>query len=809
MRTGGITLLILVSLVATPSYMSPFSMAPAAAQAQQWEPPIPAVPEDEAAQMGIDTPEAYEDAQMGVGAPEVYDDAQMGAGTPAMEDPVGVEGSPMGRQMPSDERIPGKIPSRRNGAEQEQRSQEKSGRSKETAKPKIDSDGLVSLDFNDVDIKIFIKAMSDFTGANFVVDEQVKGKVTIISPKKVKPSEAMRVFESTLGVYGYSLVESGEVIKVVPLVEAKQLGPFRSGKGKENDKVVTMLIPLKYSKGDMMINTLRPLLPVTSFITYHQETNTILIVDFAANVEKLRKIMEKLDVPGEEEKITVHRLIYAGAKEIAEKVSQLFSSDGQGMRGMINSRGGRPSPPVPRAPGAPGAPGMPRSMIEVANQPQPKIIPDDRLNAIILVASEPVTNRMIALIEQLDQPAPMGQGKINVYYLKNADAEELAKVLNNVVSESTSPNGAPVRRSAPPGVPPPGGMPGAAGSLSLQGEITVTPDKATNSLVITASREDYDTLKEVIERLDKRRRQVFVEALIMEITTDKQRQFGIEWRTTSNFNNPGLQGIGGTNFGNLNAMAENPLNAPQGLAIGVVDGIISFAGVDFLNIGALMHALQTESGINILSTPNILTTDNKKAEIVVAQNVPFVTGQSQNTGGTTLTTIERKNIGITLKITPQISESNVVKLDVYQEISSISPTQLEKAKDLITFTRSVETTVVVSDGQNVVIGGLIRDDLNDVESKVPLLGDIPLLGWLFKYKTKQKTKTNLLVFLTPHIIDNDRQMKDLVENKRGSLRMSGEEGDFSSAVTDESEPGKEKSGAGQSEKGASSGTLSQ
>ncbi|MDH5637245.1 MAG: type II secretion system secretin GspD [Nitrospinota bacterium] len=652
------------------------------------------------------------------------------------------------------------------------------------------SSRLVSLDFNDVDIKQFIEVMSKFTGRNFVVDEKVRGKVTIISPNQVLPSEAMKVFESTLAVYGYSLVESGEVIKVVPLMEAKQLGPFRSGVANVSDKVVTMLIPLTYSKGDMMINTLRPLLPVTSFITYHQDTNTILIVDFAANVEKLRNIIEKLDVPGQEEIITVRRLSFADAKEMASKISQLFMKGGAGGRSI---RGQPPRRPVPGVPGQPVSP-----MIQYTNQSEPQIISDERINAIIIVASKPATEKLMTLIDALDVPAPLGQGRINVYYLRNADAEDLAKVLTNVVSDSggkTPPGG---RRANAPGAPRiPQPVPGASGSLTLMGDISVTPDKATNSLVITASKEDFTTLKAVIEKLDKRRRQVFVEALIMEISTDRQRSFGIEWRTTSNFTEPGAQGIGGTNFGTINKVAEDPFSAPLGLTIGVVDGILSYGGKDFLNIGALMHVLQTETGINILSTPNILTTDNEKAEIVVAQNVPFVTSESQNTGGTTLTSIERKNIGITLKIKPQISESDVVKLEVYQEISSISPTQLEKARDLITFTRSVETTVVVSDGQNVVIGGLIRDDLNDVESKVPLLGDIPLLGWLFKYKSKQKQKTNLLVFLTPHIIHSDAQMQDIIERRKGNMELQDGTEEFEPAITTEGDEQDQKNATGE------------
>jgi len=365
----------------------------------------------------------------------------------------------------------------------------------------------------------------------------------------------------------------------------------------------------------------------------------------------------------------------------------------------------------------------------------------------------------MSLIEQLDVESPAGRGKINVYYLKNADAEDMAKVLNNITGSQEK----QTKNS--------GGRQAQA-AVQLRSSVTVTPNKATNSLVITASVEDYEIIKDVIKKLDTKRSQVFVEALIMEVTSDVTREFGIEWRTTSDFTEDGLKAIGGISSGSINTVAENPLNAASGLTIGVVDGIINFAGKEFLNLGALLHALQSETGINILSTPNIMTTDNEEAEIIVAQNVPFVTGQSQNTGGTTLTTIERKNIGLTLRLTPQISESDDVRLSVYQEISSISPAQLEKAKDLITFTRSVKTTVVVHDKQNIVIGGLIRDDLNDVETKVPLLGDIPLLGWLFKSDSKRKQKTNLLIFLRPHIIRNESDIAAITDRRQKKMDMT-------------------------------------
>lgn len=624
----------------------------------------------------------------------------------------------------------------------------------------------VNLDFNDVDIKLLVKFIAEITGKNFVVDEKVKGKVTIISPQMVTAGEALRTLESTLEVYGYSLIEAGRVTKVVPAVEAKAKGTFKPGLAEMGDRIITRLAPLSHIKADEIVNTLRPLVPAYGFIGAFNSTNTVIIVDYASNVEKLMAIISQMDTPTHEEIITVFQLKYAGARELAEKVEKIFKGRGGG-RG-VTTVAATPAAPAGAAPSPAGAPsGGAQDVLVIA---------DDRINALVVTANRAVTEQILSLIEKLDVRPPAGKGNINVRYLKNADAENVSKVLTNLTqAQSASQQQAAAK----------GGAPGQA--VKLQDKITITPDKATNSLVITASVEDFETLDQVIEKLDIRRKQVFVEALIMEVTTDKSKEFGIEWRTTSNFTESGVQGIGGTNFGNINTVAQNPLDSPQGLAVGVVDGVISFGGVDFLNLGALLHAMESEQGINVLSTPNIMTTDNEEAEIVVARNVPFQTSQSQTTGGNTISTFERKNIGITLRIKPQISESDDVRLAVYQEISSVLPVEDQIAKDIMTFNRSVKTTVLVRDAQNIVIGGLISDDLQDTETKVPLLGDIPVLGWLFKSVKKQKTKTNLLVFLTPHIISRAEDMDRITSSKNQKISVMPEVlDDFGGAVMDTS-----------------------
>jgi general secretion pathway protein D len=620
----------------------------------------------------------------------------------------------------------------------------------------------VNLDFNDVDIKLLVKFIAEITGKNFVVDDKVKGKVTIISPQMVTAGEALKTLESTLEVYGYSLIEAGRVTKVVPAMEAKLKGSFKPGLSDIGDRMITRLAPLSHIKADEIVNTIRPLVPSYSFIGVFPSTNTVIIVDYASNVEKLMAIISQMDTPTHEEVISLFQLKYAGAKEMAEKVEKIFKGRSAG-RGSVMGASMPPGAPPVAPPGA-----------QFGGLQDVLVIPDDRINAIVVTANKNVTAQILSLIEKLDVRPPTGKGNINVRYLKNGDAESMSKVLMNLTQGSQA-GGQPQA--------PRMGAPGQA--MKFQDKITITPDKATNSLVITASVEDFETLDQVIEKLDIRRKQVFVEALIMEVTTDKAKQFGIEWRTTSNFTQSGVQGIGGTNFGNINNVAQNPLNSPMGLAVGVVDGIISFGGKDFLNIGALLHAMESEQGINVLSTPNIMTTDNEEAEIVVARNVPFQTSQSQTTGGNMVSTFERKNIGITLKIKPQISESDDVRLAVYQEISSVLPVEEQLAKDIMTFTRSIKTTVLVRDAQNVVIGGLISDDLRDTETKVPGFGDLPIVGWLFKSMKKQKTKTNLLVFITPHIITRAEDMDKITSSKSKTISMTSEALDgFGGAVVD-------------------------
>src|SRR5208283_5219584 len=365
-----------------------------------------------------------------------------------------------------------------------------------------------------------------------------------------------------------------------------------------------------------------------------------------------------------------------------------------------------------------------------------------------------------------------GIGKINVYYLKNANAEDIAKLMQALVSKL--PATLPQAGSAVQPQPQPAGP-----ATILEGTVTITADKATNSLIIVGSPGDYETVKDVIQKLDIRRRQVYVEAAIIEMSLTKSLDIGFEFQSTNsnNINNSSTTVIGGTNFGDIgNVITGGPagLAAINGLVVGAVKGIFTYNGVQFLNVGALIHALQANGDVNVLSTPNLLTTDNQKAEIMVGSNIPFITGQTQNptTGSSAImTSVDRKDVGITLKLTPQITSDDNVRLDIYEEITAIidSPVGLNvNTVGPSISKRSASTTVVVKDRQTMVIGGLISNNVTSSTSAVPLLGEIPLLGWLFKTKTTSVDKTNLMIFITPYIIKNEVDAEEMTSRKSNS-----------------------------------------
>lgn len=602
----------------------------------------------------------------------------------------------------------------------------------------------ISIDFHEADIGAVIKFISELTGKNFVVDSKVKGKVTVIAPTKITIEEAYRMFESILEVEGYTTVPAGKAIKIIPSREAKEKGietisPKR-GAFLSEDRIITRIIHLRFIDADSVLTVIKPLVSKDSSLVSYAYTNDIILTDVASNIKKILAIIEELDVEGFQEELSVVSLEYADAKTLAADLKSIFEEKAP------------PTVTPVRRPRPGTAPTAGKRVI--------KIIPVERTNSIVLVANAEDTTTIRKVIRDLDVPAPVGKGKINVYYLRNADAEEIAKVLTDITSKA-KPTKEPKK------------------GAEFTGEVIITPDKSTNSLVITASPQDYEVLKAVIEKLDIRRLQVFVEGLIMDVSMDKVRELGVEFQFSNvdydkSFSDATYKPFGGTSFGDINRARTNPFDL-TGLILGAADGTITFGGETFLNIAALVRALQTDTDVNILATPHLLTMDNQEAEIIVAENVPFKVRTTATASGFPVEEIERKDVGLTLRITPQISEGDFVRLEIYQEISNVLEQPVAGATDLVTSKRSAKTAVVVKDHQPVVLGGLIQDTVDDSIQKVPWLGDIPLMGNLFKVTKHSGGKNNLLIVITPHIIRTAQDLEGFYKEKKAEIKKFQEE----------------------------------
>jgi general secretion pathway protein D len=513
----------------------------------------------------------------------------------------------------------------------------------------------VTMDFRDVEIDTLIKFIGELTGKNFVVDERVKGKVTVISPTKITVPEAYKVFESILEVHGYATVPAGKVIKVLPATEARgksitttvgtQILPSA-------DTMITQIIPIRYANVNDVKTLFIPLVSKESLLVAYQPTNTLIVTDALSNI-----------------------------------------------------------------------------------------------------------NRLLKILKELDQELPRGQGNIHVYYLQNAGAEDLAKILTGIAKEAGG-----------------GGKAGAQVAMaplpSLGEKISILADKTTNALIITASPQDYAVMEEVIKKLDIARAQVYVEALIAEVTLEKVTQLGVEWNWTEAPVDGQYKQYGQTNFGMLDALQKGALN---GLIMGVSKGMITTGGTSFPDLKALVQFYGGDTDVNVLSAPRLLTTDNQEAQIIVGEERPFLKSSQLSEAGSTLQTWDYKDVGITMKITPHISRGTLLRLDIFAEIKSF----VEDVKGLegasITTKRQATTEVVVEDGSTVVIAGLIRDDKTGSIGKIPILGDIPLLGWLFKNRSQTKTKTNLLIFITPHIVTSAEDLRKITEEEQERRKQHVEE----------------------------------
>jgi general secretion pathway protein D len=593
----------------------------------------------------------------------------------------------------------------------------------------------VTLNFVNAEIDAVIKAVGEITGRNFLLDPKVKGTLSIISNQPVARHLVYPTLLSALRLQGFTAVEGEGITKIVPEAEARTHAHAAGKAPARGDTLVTKVYTLKNESAGQMVGVLRPLVPANNPISAFPGTNSLVVTDYADNLKRLEQIIEAIDRPSAGEPVLVP-LKYASAADLAPTLARVFAENGPA---------GAAIDPAQRV----------------------SIVAELRSNSLILRSDNPAkVARVRTLAAELDTPTRAG-GNVQIVYLRNADAVKVAHTLRGVLTGASSAE-APANLSA---ASPAGGASAPAATLAASaaspasfstGGVTIHADTASNALIIAGPEAVYNGLRAVIEKLDVRRAQVHVEALVVEVTTDKAAEFGIQWQTLDTLaTSSGTQAIGGTNFGargsgqNIIDIAGNIGAAGQGLNIGVVRGQVTLPGIGTIaNLGVLARALETQANANILSTPSLLTLDNEEARIVIGQNVPFITGQYAQSGSTTtptpFQTIERRDVGLTLKVKPQVTEGGTVRLQIYQEVSNV----LDKsnAAGVITNKRSLESTVLVDDGQIVVLGGLIQDSFIDADDKVPLLGDAPLIGALFRYESRKRSKTNLMVFLRPQVL---------------------------------------------------------
>jgi len=581
---------------------------------------------------------------------------------------------------------------------------------------------FVSIDFNNVDINVFIKFMSELSGTNFVVDQRVKGKVTIISPSKISMKEAYKVFESVLEVHGYTTVKSGEVVKIIPSPDARSKSietMLREEASAPEDKVVTQLIPLTYADPVEIKRLFTPMVSKSSVILAYPPTNILIVTDVYSNIKRLLKILKEIDITGIGQEISVIPLDFSDATKLVTLLNTVFKPTVQKGKGV--------------------------------QQKTLTMVADERTNTIVLLASEIDTLRIKKLIAMVDKETPRGKGKINVYYCKNATAEELAKVLQDVPTQEA------------------GAAKGKKAAPVVAGKVRISADKATNSLIIMADKEDYMVLEDVIQKLDIPRSMVYIEALFMEVDMDTSLNIGIDWTAFGKASLGGKETLVG---GGFSPGFPQPSDLLQGgLTLGMLTEPLTIAGVTVSNITAIINAVKTDDDFSILSTPQVLTTDNEEARIVVGENRPFQTRATTDVSGGNFESFEYRDVAQTLKVTPHVTENRLVRMQINLEVTTINQAATLTTSSTLPVTnkRTVDTTVIVKDQQTIVIGGLIDDTTTDNENKVPALGDIPLLGWLFKNKSKTRNKTNLYVFITPRVIKSPEEANLIYKGKKEQI----------------------------------------
>ena len=609
---------------------------------------------------------------------------------------------------------------------------------------------LVTLDFQNVELVDMIGTISELTGKNFVYDESVRGKVSIVSPKPVSVDDAYRLFSTVLRVKGYTIVPSGKVNKIVSIRSAKEENlPISNGK-KLGEQFITRLVELKNLDATVVVDTiLRPLMPKTSHVVAYGPTNTVVFTDSAANIKRLVEIITSLDKSWDNEKTEIVPLRFSDAEETAKMVMQIL--EGGTARTTRRTRTGAGT--------------------AVQRQVHGQIFPYERTNKLTLLGDVEFIERAKKLIVQLDEKADLRRAGVHVYYLENAESESLSKTLNKIVASAKQ--GKTAKKDMPAG--------------EIFGDVTITADKPTNALIVNATAEDYENVQGLIRQLDIKRKQVFVEALILELSMNALMDLGTSLQGAIETGSDSLT------FASSNADAEAfsstdgvptvLTQAVNGILLGglfnPITTVVNGQEVTIPALSALIGLSQTDSNVNVLSAPRLLTSDNEEAEIVVGKNVPIITSKSTDNAGNPINSVERKDAALTLRFTPQITEGNLIRLKIYQEISSVvAESTATGTVDEVgpTFKKTLlRNSIVARDGETVVLGGLFQTDTTSSVTKVPLLGDIPLLGHLFKRTNDIENKTSLLIFITPRVVRDSEDLKRITQENQDSLKLFKED----------------------------------
>ena len=706
----------------------------------------------------------------------------------------------------------------------------------------------ITMNYQNVDIPALAKLISEITGKNFLVDESVRGKVTIISPSKVTPEQAYQIFQSVLQLKGFTTVQAGKVIKIIPSRNVRQAAPITESQQpfeQRGDEYVTRLIKLRNVDSSAMVSVIQPMISHDGLVAAFPDDNTLIITDDAYNVERLLKIIGSLDVEGQRQSVEIIPLEYAFADQVAPEIDELL--------GGTHHNGG----------GAPGQ-GVVAPAAQAASTSSFKVLPDERTNSIIAAGGPLQMKQIRELVAKLDIRSPDAMKRIHVYRLKNASVGEMAQVLSSMLggggaAGSISPQtgrgslgrgsgfgsgfggvgggygggygsslggigggsgygggsyggssfgglsggyggssfgggsgssfggsslGGGGSRSGFGGLGISGGVGGGGGAGGRNPDftkpVTVTADPATNSLVISAAPQDWEVIRNIIAELDIPRIQVFVQAIIVEVSAERQRDIGVNFLASTSLSNS-ILGIGTLNFGNLQTALGNPLGL-TGLGLGLASGsscaipaavaaTTGATGATSMAVPcdvALITALQADTHSNVLSAPTLLTANNTEATIVVGQNLPFIGSASANSGlpGQIFNSVDRQNVGITLDIVPQVSDGDYVRLDLYEEVSNVVASTANNANGPTTTIRSASTEVLVQNHRTAVIGGLMSNNDNYQRQGVPWVSDIPVLGNLFSDTSSDKQKDNLLVFLTPHVVRNKTDLRALALDQR-------------------------------------------